>query len=236
MTSRTSPVGVIVIALAGLIATGCNVPTAAVFQALLDPTEAAVPSPEVEPVESDVAFSEAPTWWPHPEGYAMVLPPGWSGVAVDPEGTVELLEAVTVVMPELGERMASVLEGSQARVSAIAADADALGEVTPVLVVLAEPMDGRRPHVVKTDVRTRITGLPWLSGPLSAHDVVFSTAKAVRYDYTIADPDLGEVRVFSYLFRFGRTAYLVNFAASPELADEAELVFDAIVASLRFGV
>ena len=46
-------------------------------------------------------------------------------------------------------------------------------------------------------------------------------AEGVRFDYSIADPDLGELRVRSYLFRFGRRAYLVNFVASADLADDA---------------
>ena len=62
------------------------------------------------------------------------------------------------------------------------------------------------------------------------------TAKGVRFDYTIDDPDLGELRVRSYLFRFGQHAYLVNFVASEDVADEAEAIFDQIADSLRFGV
>ena len=57
----------------------------------------------------------------------------------------------------------------------------------------------------------------------------------VRFVYTIDDDDLGELRVFSYLIRAGKTAYLVNFVASADVAAEAEIVFYAIANSLRFG-
>ncbi len=236
MTSRTTPVGIFVIALVGLITMGCSAGTDAVFQALLDPAGTAASSPEADPAVDPASSSDQPTWWPHPDGYAMVLPAGWSGMAVDHDQTDEIVASVTAAMPELGARIDLVLEESQARVSAIALDPTADGEVAPLLVVLAQATEGRRLHAIKSDVRERINGLPNRSGPLSAHDVALPTAKGMRFDYTIDDPDLGELRVFSYLFRFGRTAYLVNFVASAEVAGEAELMFDAIANSLRFGV
>lgn len=237
MTSRTTPVGILVIALLGLIAVGCSAPTNAVFQALLDPAGTNASLPEGDAAVNDVVASgDVAMWWPHPDGYAMVLPAGWSGVAVAPDRTPELVTAVAESLPGLGQRMAEVLDGGTARVSAIALDPAAAGDVAPVLLVLAEPTEGRRAHAIKTEVRDRINGLPGLSSPLSAHDVILATAKGVRFDYTVMDPDLGELRVFSYLFRFGRTAYLVNFVASAEVVDEAEPTFDAIVDSLRFGV
>ncbi len=237
MTSRTTPVGILVIALVSLIAVGCSAPTTAVFQALLDPAGTVASSPEADPAADDAApGSDAATWWPHPDGYAMVLPAGWSGVAVERDQTDDLLDAVAATMPGLSARMADVLDGTKTRVSAIAVDTSATGDVVPVLVVLAQPTDGRRAHAIKTDVRERIHGLPGLSGPLSAHDVVLPTAKGVRFDYTVTDPDLGELRVFSYLFRFGRTAYLASFVAPADAAAEAEAVFYIIADSLRFGV
>jgi len=237
MTSRTTPVGILVIALVGLITVGCSAPTTAVFQALLDPAGTVVSSPEAGPAVDDAATgSDAAMWWPHPDGYAMVLPAGWSGVAVERDGTDDLLDAVTATLPGPGARMADVLAGSKTRVSALAVDTSATGDVPAALVVLAEPTDGRRAHAIKTDVRERIHELPGLTGPLSAHDVALPTAKGVRFDYTIDDADLGELRIFSYLFRFGRTAYLVNFVASADAAGEAESVFYAIADSLRFGV
>ena len=237
MTSRTTPVGILVIALAGLIAMGCSAPTSAVFQALLDPARTPVSSPEADPAaENAAAGSDSAMWWPHPDGYAMVLPAGWSGVAVGKGQTDELLDAVAATTPGLASRMGGVLDGGDARVSAIATDPSAEGEVPPVLVVLAQPTNGRRLHAIKTGVRGEISGLPGLSGVLSAHDVQLPTAKGVRFDYTVDDPDLGELRVFSYLFRFGRQSYLVNFVASADVADEAEEIFDEIANSLRFGV
>ena len=236
MTSRTTPVGILVIALVSLIAVGCSAPTNAVFQALLDPAGTAVSPSEADPAVDDAESGADPSWWPHPDGYAMVLPAGWSGVAVDRDGTDELVEAISSAMPDLGQRMSDVLDGSKARVSAFAVDPAALDGMAPMMIVLAEPTDGRRAHAIKTDVRERIYALPGRAGPLSAHDVALSAAKGVRFDYAIEDPDLGALRVFSYLFRFGRTAYLVNFVAPAEAAAEAEAVFDAIAGSLRFGV
>jgi len=237
MTSRTTPVGILVIALAGLIAMGCSAPTTAVFQALFDPARTPVSSPEADSAaENAAAGSESATWWPHPDGYAMVLPAGWSGVAVRQGQTDELVDAVSATLPSLASRIDGVLDRGDARVSAIAADPSAEGKVSPVLVVLAQPTSGKRPHAIKTHVRDQINGLPGLSGVLSAHDVELPGAKGVRFDYTIDDPDLGELRVFSYLFRFGRQSYLVNFVASADVAGEAEVIFDEIANSLRFGV
>lgn len=235
MTSRTTPVGILVIALVSLIAVGCSAPTTAVFQALLDPAGTAMPSPESDPAADPAADSgEFPTWWPHPAGYAMVLPAGWAGVVIEPGQTDVLIAEVSQSLPGLSQRMVDVLDGTKVWLSAIAADPVANGD--PILLVLAEPIEGRRPHAIKTDVRQRIQDLPGRMGPLSAHDVILPTAEGVRFDYTIVDSDLGELRVFSYLFGFGRTAYLVNFVASVDVADEAEVVFDAIAASIRFGV
>jgi hypothetical protein len=237
MTSRTTPVGILVLALASLIAVGCSAPTSAVFQALVDPAGAPLSSPEADTAADPAAeSSESAMWWPHPDGYAMVLPAGWSGVAVEPADTARLIDAIDAGMPGLASRMGDVLDRSEARVSAIAADPDAQGDVTPVLVVLAQPTEGKRAHAIKTRVREQINAVPGLSGLISPHDVTLPTAKGVRYDYTIDDPDLGELRVRSYLFRFGRQAYLVNFIAPEAGADEAEAIFDAIADSLRFGV
>lgn len=238
MTSRTTPVGILVIALVGLIAVGCSAPTNAVFQALLSPAGTVVSSPEADPaVPESATGSDGPTWWTHPDGYAMVLPAGWSGMAVDAAQTDDLIDAVAAAsMPGLAGRMESVLDEAGAHVSAIAVDTSASGDVAPVVIVLAQPTNGKRAHVVKSAVRERISGLPGLTGPLSAHDVVLPTAKGVRFDYTIIDPDLGELRVFSYLIRVGRKAYLVNFVASAATAAEAESTFYGIADSLTFGL
>ena len=183
-----------------------------------------------------VAGGDTALRWHHPDGYALTLPAGWVGGSVDRSETDELVDAITDAMPGLGARMEQVLGGSKTRVSAIAAgEANASG-VAPVLVVLAQPTEGKRTHTIKTEVRERISYLPNLSSPLSAHDVVLPTAEGVRYDYTLDDPDLGELRVFSYLFPIGQKAYLVNFVAPADLAAEAESTFYSIADSLRFGV
>ena len=238
MTSRTTPVGILVIALISLVAVGCSAPTTAVFQALLDPAGTATSSPEADPAVDDATSDGgAPVWWPHPDGYAMVLPAGWSGVAVERDGTDAIIDAVASATPLLAQRMDNVLRRSKARVSAFAADPSALEGGTPMLVVLAQPTDGRKKYAIKNDVRERIDDLIGGASTLSAHDIVLSSAiKGVRFDYEIYDPDLGELRVFSYLFRPGRTAYLVSFVAPVDQADQAEQIFDDIVSSLRFGV
>ena len=235
MTSRTTPVGIFVIALAGLIAVGCSAPTSAVFQALLYPAGTVVPAPEVEPADGAAEGSEASTWWQHPSGYEMVLPAGWTGVAVEPEETEELIGAVDEADAGLGERIDEVIGEDDVHVSAIAANGVVEGHVAPVLLVLAEPVAGRKNHAIKDDVYERISNLPGLNGGLAPHDVRLPKAKGVRYDYTISDPTLGEIRVRSYLFRFGKTVYLVNFVASADLADEAAPDFDSIQDSLQFG-
>ena len=237
MTSRTTPVGILVIALAGFIAIGCSAPTAAVFQALLDPAGTAVSSPEADPAADGAADDSAPAqWWPHPDGYAMVLPAGWSVVAVEDGQSEELIAAAAAAMPGLGGRISDVLDGTQTTISAVAVSGAAEAAVPPMMLVLVQPTDGQKAHAMKTEVRERISALPGLSSPLSAHDVALPSARGVRFDYTIDDPDLGELRVFSYLFRFGMHAYLVNFVTTTDLTSETEAVFDSIAASLRFGV
>lgn len=236
MTSRTTPVGILVLALVSLIAIGCSAPTNAVFQALLDPAGTATSSPEAEPADGAAEGSDSSTWWQHPDGYAMVLPEGWSGVAVAASETDDLIDAVGRDMPGLSSRIEDVVGTSDLRVSAVAADTSAQGLVSPVMLVLAEPIGGRKPHAIKTDVYERISDLPGLTGAISPHDVRLPYAKGVRYDYTIADPELGDIRVRSLLFRFWRSVYLVNFVASADVANDAGADFDLIADSLRFGV
>lgn len=237
MMSRKTPVGILVLALAGLIAVGCSAPTSALFQALLDPAAIPVSSPEVSATDPAAVGSDAETWWPHPDGYAMELPAGWSSMAVASDRTGELVATVALSLPGLADRIGDVIDGSKVRVSAIAAGPVIEGESVLVLVVLAQPTEGRRAREVKAHVRDQIISLPGLtSQPVSPHDVVLSTAEGVRFDYAVDDPDLGELRVRSYLFRFGRQAYLVNFVAAADVAEEAEAIFDQIADSLRFGV
>jgi len=236
MTSRTTPVGILVIALASLFAVGCSAETGAVFEALLDPARAPA-SPSEADVVADAAVegTDAATWWPHPDGYAMVLPAGWSGVAVDRAQTGAFIDAIAASYPVLADRIQSVLGSTESRVSAIATDpgADDLG---PVLLVLAQSTEGKGAHAVKTHVREQIAGLPGLSGKPYRNDVTLPTAKGVRFDYTIDDPDLGPLQIRSYLFRFGSHVYLVNLVAAEDAAEDVAAIFDAIADSLRFGV
>ncbi len=235
MTSRTTPVGILVIALSGLIAVGCSAPTTAVFQALLDPAGTAASSPGAEPADGAASGSESSTWWQHPDGYEMVLPAGWKGVAVGAQDTDEIIDAVGAANPGLGERIESVVGDSELRVSAIATGDVIEGTVAPLLVVLAEPRAGRKWYVVKEDAKQRLGRLPGLSGGFSAIQYELPSAGGVRYDYTIIDEDLGEIRVRSWLFKWGRSAYLVNFVVAADLANDAGADFDAIQDSLQFG-
>lgn len=236
MTSRTTPFGIVVVALVSLVAVGCSAPTTAVFNALFDPAGPVASPPEIEVDSGEVVSDSDEAWWPHPDGYAMVLPAGWTGVVVESGDTESITAAVSIVMPGLAGRIADVLSSTGTEISAIAGDPSVASDVAPVMVILAQATDGRRSHVIKTETRDSIRALPGLSGALSAHDVDLPNAKGVRFDYTLMDPDAGEVRVVSYLFRFGRTAYLVNFAAPAAMADESESVFDEIANSLIFGV
>ncbi len=237
MTRRNTPVGFLVLALVGLIAVGCSAPTSAVLQALLGPDRPPLSTPEVGIAAPAAVGSEVETWWPHPDGYAMDLPPGWIAVAVDADRSADLLAAIASSMPGLATRIGAVIDASDVRLSAVAAAAFSESEASPMLVVLVQPTLGMRAREVKSHVREQIIGLPGLtSQPISAHDVVLNAAKAVRFDYTIDDPDVGELSVRSYLFRFGRQAYLVNFIAGPDVSEDVEAIFDEIADSLRFGV
>jgi hypothetical protein len=193
-------------------------------------------SPEADPAGDAADGSDIPAWWQHPDGYVMVLPAGWSGVAVDAAETADMIDAVSTTMPGLADRIEGVIGANDVRVSAIAADVEATGAVSPVLLVLAQPTGGRKNHKIKSDIYDQISDLPGLSGALSPHPVHLPSAKGERYDYSIVDDDLGEIRVRSFLFRFGRWVYLVNFIASADIAFDAGADFDEIADSLRFGV
>ena len=235
MTSRTTPVGILLIALAGLIAVGCSAPTSAVFQALLDPAGTSVSSTEADPADSAATDSASSTWWQHPDGYEMVLPAGWNYVAVQPDQTDEIIDAVDIANPGLGDRIEDVVGTSNLRVSAIAATEVVDGQVGPLMVVLAEPKSGRKWYAVKEDTMHHIANLPGLRGGVTPHQYQLPSAKGVRYDFTIVDEDLGEIRVRSYLFKWANSAYLVNFIVSADLINEAGSDFDSIQNSLQFG-
>jgi hypothetical protein len=235
MTRRTTPVGVLVTALAGLFAMGCTAQTSAVFDALLAPA-----GDTLSASASDSSVATASTtdssWWPHPDdGYAMVLPPGWTAVALADGQADALVDAIGASYPELAARIEGVLMTTDARASAVAADPDTSADVA-FLLVLAQPTDDRRGHEIKKWVRDQIGTLPGLTDGPYPHDARLPTAKGWAFDYTIEDPDIGQLRVRSYVFRFGSQAYYVNFIASGSATDSSEAIFDAIAASLRFGV
>ena len=215
---------------------GCNAQTGAVFEALLDPGTAVVSASEDEPAADATANTASATWWPLPEGYQMTLPPGWSGVELDRAGTSRLLTAIGASHPGLEERMQGVLADSSARISAVAGDPSQTGQQAPLLLVLSQPTDGRKPHEIKQHIRRQIAQLPGISAKPIVQDASLTAARGWRFDYSINDPDLGELRVRSYLFRYGRDAYLVNFVASDSSADDLDALFDGIAESLRFGI
>jgi hypothetical protein len=216
---------------------GCSAETSAVFQTLIEPVEApASPSDVAVASPEAVADSGSATWWPHPEGYAMVLPAGWGGIALDDAQASQLLDAVAVGNPALAARIETVLTTTNSRISAIAAVPDAAAGAAPILVVVAQPTEDRQAHAVKSLVKEQIESLPGLSGGPFRDDVTLPAAKGVQFDFSIDDPDLGALQIRSYLFRFGSDAFLVCFVAPVESFEEAELVFEAIAASLRFGV
>ena len=158
---------------------------------------------------------------------------GWPSTAARSD---ELLDVVADVSPALATRILEVLDATDSRISAVAADPDAGSALVPLLVVIAQPTHERPAHAVKSLVKEQISGLPGLTAGPFRNDVPLPYAKGVRYEFSLDDPDLGELMVRAYLFRFGSDAYLVTFVASADGFDAAEAVFEAIAQSLRFGV
>jgi hypothetical protein len=235
MTSRTTPVGIFVIAVASLFALGCTAQTSAVFEALAEPARAPASSSEADPADA-AENGTSTTWWPHIDGYRMELPPGWFGVEVDRAQSRQLLDAVGSSHPGLVGRMRSVLGDSKSRVSAVAGDVSA-GSMAPVMVVLAQDMNGMRPYEIKQHIKKQIGQLPGLDAAPFLQDAGLSVPRGGwRFDYSLLDPDLGAVRVRSYLIPFDEMAYLVNFVAPQDAGDDVETLFDDIADSLRFGI
>jgi hypothetical protein len=238
MTRRT-PVGILVVALASLSAVGCSAQTSAVFQAMLAPAiEPVAPVEPVEPAPPSAAVVGVPveTWWPHPDGYAMVLPAGWSGVALDETQAGQLVDAVVATDADLAARIDGILESTDSRISAIAAETAVAQDLGPLVIVLAQPTQDRGAHAVKSLVKEQIAGLPGLSGGPFRDDVTLPYASGVQFEFTIDDPALGALQVRALLFRFGSDAYLVSFVAPVAEFESVEAIFEAIAASLRFGV
>ena len=231
MTNRTSPVGVVVLLLASLIAAGCSAQTSAALQALIDPAGSADAADDA----ASPGIAEA-TWWPHPHGYAMALPAGWTGVALDPSRTARLMDVLALEQPDLASRARLVLEMSGAQVSSLAVDLSSDAALRPLAIVLVQPTDGAGARLVKSRVADAIAALPGIQGPPTRRDERLADAQSVRFDYTIEDPDAGSLRVRSHLVRFGGQAYLVSFAAPAAAFDAAGADFDAIAASIRFGI
>jgi hypothetical protein len=235
MTRRT-PVGLLVVALSSLSAVGCTAQTSAVFQAMLPPVVPVAPADPL-PTASDGLAVVAPTiWWPHPDGYAMELPTGWSGIALDDAQASQLVDAVVAGDPDLAARISGVLASTGTRISAIAARTPVASGIGPVVIVLAQPTQDRGAHAVKQLVKEQIASLPGLTAGPFRDDVQLPNASGVQFEFTVQDPAVGGLQVRALLFRFGSDAYLVCFVAPQAEFEAAEAIFEAIAASLRFGV
>jgi hypothetical protein len=229
--TRSSSVGVVILALAALLTAGCSGQTGAVFQALLDAPQVASGSGG-----SDAEPSGSPTWWAHPHGYAMSLPAGWAAIDIDAPSADQLLAALADEDPGAAERVRDVLALTGARGSMVAVDRGDDRDVPPLMIVVAVDAAGIRPRQLKVLVADRIAGLPGLRDAPIRTDERRNEAGSVRFDYTIDDPDLGALRVSSSLYRYGGQAYVVSFLASESSFDAARSDFELIAASLRFGI
>jgi hypothetical protein len=166
----------------------------------------------------------------------MVLPPGWFGIGVDQSVATRLIDAIGATSPGLASRVTAVLGATASHVSGIAGD-PSVTTSGPMMVVLAQPSQGRRKHEMKLDVKRQIGQLPGITGAPFMKDAGLPMARGGwRFDYSINDQDLGALRVRSYLFIYGPDGYLVTFVAPESSADDADTLFDTIAESLRFGV
>jgi hypothetical protein len=232
--TRRSALSVASLLLAGLIVGGCSAESSAVFQALLEPPPAA--SGEAPAGEADATLSGASTWWAHPHGYAMSLPPGWVAIDLDASSTEQLLSALGTTFPGVEQRIRDVLAATGARGSMLAVDLGADPDAPPVMIVVARETGGVRPRQMKALVEEELASLPGLRGTPLRTDERRNDAGSLRFDYAIDDPDLGSLRVRSSLYRYGGQAYIVSFVAPESELDAARSDFDAIAASLRFGI
>jgi hypothetical protein len=230
--TRSSQLGVAIVALAALLAVGCSGQTGAVFLALLDPP---APLAGGDP-SGDATASESPTWWAHPHGYAMSLPAGWVALDLEVSSTDELLSALEDEQPGAAQRVRQVLATTGARGSMLAVDLGSDRDLPPIVLILAEDAAGIRPRQLKTLVEDQVASLPGIRAVPVRTDERRNDAGSVRFDYTIDDPDLGALRVRSSLYRYGGHAYVVSFIAPEAAFDAARSDFEIIAASLRFGI
>lgn len=236
MTSRTSPVSGVVLVLGSLLAVGCTTQTSALFEAALDSVGSAGSVSAMVDAAGDPTSEDGEAWWPHPAGYAMALPSDWTAVNVDGSTSATLIAIVGDQLPGLGERIDDVLATTGSSLSMVAAGTSTQSGVPPCVIVLAQSTQGHRARQVKTLVAEQIAALPGIEGLPTRTDETLPDAEAVRFDYVVNDPDLGALRVRSYLFRFGGQAYLVNFAAPAAAFGSLEPVIADVIESLRFGI
>jgi hypothetical protein len=236
MTSRTSPVSGVVLVLGSLLAVGCTTQTSALFEAALDSVGSTGSVSAMVDAAGDPTTGVGEVWWPNPDGYAMALPSGWTAVNVDGSTSATLIAIVGDELPGLGGRIDDVLATTGSSLSMVAVGTSTQADVPPCVIVLAQSTQGHRARQVKTLVAEQIAALPGIEGLPTRTDETLPDAEAVRFDYVVNDPDLGALRVRSYLFRFGGQAYLVNFAAPTAAFGGLEPVIADIVESLRFGI
>ena len=230
----------LVVALAGLSAVGCSAQTSAVFQSHARARGGAAAPAEPVPTATDAVVGMP--------GDDVVAAPGWlrHGAAGrlerrrprrDP-GRPALVDAVLATDPDLAARIDAVLDVDRladqrhrrrdrhrARTSAPSSSSSP-----------SRPQD-RGAHAVKSLVKEQIAGLPGLIGwSLPRRRDAALRQRASNSSSRIDDPVLGALQVRALLFRFGSDAYLVSFVAPEAEFEAAEAIFEAIAASLRFGV
>ena len=105
-----------------------------------------------------------------------------------------------------------------------------------MMLVLAQETDGIRPRQLKALVGEQVASLPGLRGTPIRTDERRNETGSLRFDYAIDDPDLGALRIRSSLYRYGGQAYVVSYVAAEAALNEARPDFEAIAASLRFGI
>lgn len=231
---RRTPLSVALLVVVGAVVTGCTAETSAVIQALVDPPPAA--SGEIAAAEPGSTASDTSTWWAHPHGYAMSLPPGWVAIGLDASSTEQLIAALGTSFPGVEQRIRDVLAATGAQASMLALDLGEDSDLPAVMIVMARETGEMRPRQLKAFVEDELASLPGLRGTPVRTDERRNETGSLRFDYAIDDPDLGALRVRSSLYRYGGQAYIVSFVAPESALEGARSDFEAIAASLRFGI
>jgi hypothetical protein len=118
----------------------------------------------------------------------------------------------------------------------LAVDIGSGRDMPPVMIVVAREAGDTKPRQLKALVADALADLPGLRGTPMRTDERRNETGSVRFDYAIDDPDLGALRIRSSLYRYGGQAYIVSFVAPEAALEAARSDFEAIAASLRFGI